>query len=61
LRGPSAIAELPVVTEIVIEFFRSSSARSEKILTKIDNKINNGYFYATSSTVQKIGRVEDDF
>ena len=48
-----------IVMEIVIGFFRTSSARSENILTEIGQKSaieQTRFFYVTSSTVQKIDR-----
>jgi len=47
------------VLEIVIEFFRTSSARSEKFWlksAKISHRTNTAIFDVTGSTVQKIGR-----
>jgi len=49
------------VIEIVIEFFRTSSAvlvlkNSDRNRQKINNRTNTAIFYVTGSTVQKIGR-----
>ena len=53
------------VIEIVIEFFRTSSARYENSdwnRQKINNRTNTAIFYVNGSTVQKIGRAaQTDF
>ena len=54
-------SSMPIfVIEILITFFRRSSARSEKFrlksAKKINHRTNTAIFYVTGSTVQKIGR-----
>ena len=55
---------IEIVIEIVIEFLRTSSTGSEKFWlksTKNQSQNEHGYFYATGSAVQKIGRAQADF
>jgi len=58
LKGCSTVQK--IVTKIVIEFFRTNSARSEKFwlksAKKINHRTNSAIFYATGSIAQKIGR-----